>query len=196
MVLKDDSYALRIRASIQVAEDWIFDESNIDKMRCLENDFLSTLEQGKNIYFFGNGGSAAEASHLAAEFVGKCLVDSGPNSAFCLNDSLSVVTAIANDWSFSEIFSRQIKAHCKAGDLVIGLSTSGSTNVIEGLTQAFMQHCKVWLFTSKKFKGDENYGGGLVVANTKITSIAQELHLQIGHAVIEAVEKKVAENKL
>jgi D-sedoheptulose 7-phosphate isomerase len=177
--------------SVDVAQEWISKDTNLLAMNKLEDEIYQTLESGKVVYFFGNGGSAAEASHLAAEFVGKCLVDVGPQSSICLNDSLSSITAIANDWSFDEVFARQVNAHCRIGDLIVGLSTSGSNNVIQGLLAAESKGCKTWLFTSEKFEKLSEYKGNTIVANTTITSVAQELHLQIGHTIIESLEIRV-----
>lgn len=184
-------YQSRLRESMEVTENWILQNQNLAKMKQIEDDMYQTLKDGKSIYFFGNGGSAAESSHLAAEFVGKCLIDTGPQSAYSLNDSLSIVTAISNDWDYEKIFERQVMAHCRAGDLVIGLSTSGSANVIRGLEMAKNQGSRTWLFTCEKFEALSFYRENVLVANTKVTSIAQELHLQIGHAIIESLEVRM-----
>lgn len=181
--------------SVDVAQEWISKDLNLAKMKLLEDEIHQTLEDGNTVYFFGNGGSAAEASHLAAEFVGKCLVDIGPQSSICLNDSLSAITAIANDWNFEEIFTRQVMAHCKVGDLIIGLSTSGSPNVIQALQAGKSKGCRIWLFTSEKFEGLSEFIGNTIVANTRITSIAQELHLQIGHSIVESLEIRVKSSR-
>lgn len=178
----------RIEQSITVSNLWLSVEENILKMSRLKSEILDTLLVDRRLFFMGNGGSAAEASHLAAEFVGKCRLDSDPYPAICLNDSITSITAIANDWEFAESFSRQVRAHCRKGDLVIGLSTSGSKNVVDALRLAMKQGCKVWLFTSEKNKNLGFFGESEIVAPTLITSIAQELHLQIGHAIVESLE--------
>ena len=138
---------------------------------------------------FGNGGSSSEASHIAAEFVGKCVVDSGALPAICLNDSTAAITAIANDWGFDFIFSRQLEAYAKRGDLVIGLSTSGdSANVLNGLRKAKEIGCITSLWTSQRYKCETEDFDFIFKAPTNSTPRAQELHLQMGHALAEYVE--------
>jgi D-sedoheptulose 7-phosphate isomerase len=149
----------------------------------------TNMEQGNKILIFGNGGSSSEASHIAAEFVGKCVVDSGALPAICLNDSSASVTSIANDWGFEFIFSRQLDAHARAGDIAIGLSTSGgSINVLNGLSRARSLNCVTALWTSTKYLGASNEVDYLFKAPTNSTPRAQELHLQMGHALAEYVE--------
>ena len=151
----------------------------------------STLQEGNKILIFGNGGSAAEAAHIAAEFVGKCVVDTGALPAICLNDSIAAVTAIANDWGYDFIFSRQIKAHALKGDLVIGLSTSGNSfNVLQGLSTAKEIGCITSLWTSRRFNGTTTDLDFVFKAPTDSTTLTQELHLQMGHALAEYVESK------
>jgi len=95
------------------------------------------FDQGGKIAFVGNGGSAAEAMHIAAEFTGKCLIDHIPLPALCLNESQSALTAIANDYGVDQMFARMVRAHMRPGDLLIALSTSGrSRNIINALNQA------------------------------------------------------------
>lgn len=188
-------YYTRLQSSIELTQNWISKESNCVTMRALEDDIYQTLMNTGTVYFFGNGGSAAEASHFAAEFVGKCLIDVGPQSSICLNDSVAAMSAVANDWHFEDVFVRQVRAHCKSGDLTIGLTTSGSRNVIRALQSADSQGCRTWLFTSDKFTEISEYQGNAIVANTTVTSIAQELHLQIGHAIIESLELRVNKSR-
>ena len=106
----------------------------IDLLINLAKDIYSAFNEGHKIAFVGNGGSAAEAMHLAAEFTGKCIIDHDPLPALCLNESQSAITAIANDYGVEEIFARQVKAHMGAGDILIAMSTSGkSPNVLKEL---------------------------------------------------------------
>lgn len=149
----------------------------------------SNLDLGNKILIFGNGGSASEASHIAAEFVGKCVIDSGALPAICLSDSSASITAVANDWGFEFIFSRQLDAHARTGDLAIGLTTSGSSvNVLNGLSQARSLGCVTSLWTSTRFMGQPDEVDYLFKAPTNSTPRAQELHLQMGHALAEYIE--------
>lgn len=150
---------------------------------------IEVLRSGNKLIFFGNGGSAAEATHLAGEFVGKCLRDVGAQPALSLADSGPILTAIANDWNFEEVFSRQVKAFAKKGDFLIALSTSGnSKNVIMGLEEgkALGLHTSLW--TSNKFKGSLQQADFVLMINSTKTTTIQEFHLILGHLLCEFVE--------
>ena len=160
----------------------------IYKILNLVSDLISQFNSGNKVLIFGNGGSAAEAMHIAAEFTGKCILDHRPLPVLCLNESQSSITAITNDFGFEEIFSRNISAFAEAGDIVIGLSTSGkSKNVLKGLEMALEKRCKVILWTGDqdvKMKNIEIWK-----APTKTTPRIQEIHLIWGHLISELVEE-------
>jgi D-sedoheptulose 7-phosphate isomerase len=177
--------------SIEVTSSWIDSPNFLDFLEFSET-VLKCLQNKGKIIIFGNGGSASEASHIAGEFVGKCVQDNGAFPALCLNDSPAAITAIANDWNFEHVFARQIQAHANARDVVIGLSTSGaSMNVLNGLSEAKKKDCVTSLWTSEKFQGllagylKPDY---LFIAPVKDTPRAQELHLKMGHALAEYIE--------
>jgi D-sedoheptulose 7-phosphate isomerase len=140
----------------------------------------------------GNGGSAAEATHLAAEFVGKCVVDHEPWPAISLNDSMSAITAISNDWSFDEIFARQVRAHAKPNSLFVGLTTSGkSKNVLEALKTANSLGSKTALLTSQQGAEYSKEFVDIILAVPSIqTPRIQELHLFWGHLLAEVLESR------
>jgi D-sedoheptulose 7-phosphate isomerase len=168
---------------------WLRDSKQIESFLDLVKLTIQTITSGKKIIFFGNGGSAAEASHLAGEFVGKCEFDVGAQSAISLTDSGPILTAIANDWDFEEIFARQVKALGASGDLLIGLSTSGgSKNVLNALREGRSRGIKTSLWTSDKFQEQEDEIDILIKAPTSRTPRAQELHLLLGHVLCEYVE--------
>jgi D-sedoheptulose 7-phosphate isomerase len=172
-----------------IINDWSSNEVEVDSFLRLVDSTTSTLRNDGKIIFFGNGGSAAEASHLAGEFVGKCETDVGAQPAISLTDSGPILTAIANDWDFDEVFARQIKAVGKPGDLIIGLSTSGSsTNVLRGLLEGKQNGLKTSLWTSTRFNGETHFIDHLLIAPTERTPRAQELHLILGHVLCEYVE--------
>ena len=108
---------------------------------------VRALKNGNKLAFVGNGGSASEAIHLAAEFTGKCLVDHEPLHAVCLNESQSSLTAIANDYGFDQVFARQVAAQLKEGDILYALSTSGqSKNIIRALDVAAERGVRTYLW--------------------------------------------------
>jgi D-sedoheptulose 7-phosphate isomerase len=150
---------------------------------------IETYESGRRVYTFGNGGSAADAQHFAAELVGRYRRERAPLPASALSVDPSVVTCIANDYAFDELFARQVQALARRGDVVIGFTTSGrSPNVVRGLAAAREAGARTVLFS-----GD---GGGdaaaqadhaLLVPSTTTARI-QELHLLLVHLVIDQVD--------
>jgi D-sedoheptulose 7-phosphate isomerase len=141
------------------------------------------------VLLFGNGGSAAQAQHLAAEFSGRFLLERPAWAGLALTTDTSALTAIANDYGFAQVFARQVRAHGRAGDIAIGLSTSGeSANVVEAFQAA--RELKI---TTIAFSGN---GGGRIAALGDIAIVGpsgpswmvQEVHLALGHIVCELVE--------
>jgi len=154
---------------------------------------VSAYCAGHKALFFGNGGSAADAQHLAAEFVGRYLHQREPLPALALNANSSAVTAIGNDYGYDQVFARQLKALATPGDVAVGISTSGnSPNVIEAVRCAR----RLGLFTIAL----TGLSGGrlrdlvdvLIAVPSDETPRIQECHILIGHALCDAVEQVVA----
>lgn len=147
---------------------------------------IKTLRSNGKILFMGNGGSAADAQHLAAEFVGRFRNERKALPAIALTTDTSIITAIANDYSFNEIFSRQISAICNSGDVVVGISTSGnSENVFQGLSMAKKKGAHTVAFSGGS-------GGRVsmevelsIIVSTDNTARIQEMHILIGHIICE-----------
>jgi D-sedoheptulose 7-phosphate isomerase len=155
----------------------------------------TAIQCGRKLLFFGNGGSAADAQHLAAELVGRYLKDRAPIAAIALTTDTSVLTATSNDYAFKDIFSRQVQALCRPGDVAIGISTSGqSTNVINGLRAAR----KIGA-TAAALTGGNQYdllddATDLVVRVPSFdTPRIQEMHMLLGHALCAALEEACCE---
>jgi D-sedoheptulose 7-phosphate isomerase len=151
-----------------------------------------SLAAGGTLWLFGNGGSAADAQHFAAEFVGRFREDRRPLAAIALTTNTSALTAIANDYGFEHVFSRQLEAHARPGDVAVGISTSGkSPNVRSGLEAAG----RLGLTTGALTGGD---GGDLravasecIVVPASSTARIQECHIVIGHALSALVEEQL-----
>jgi len=178
-----------IQKRIDDARSVYLNETSLDASRIegLAKLIHETFESGHKIAFVGNGGSAAEAMHLAAEFTGKCVIEHKPLPALCLNESQSALTAIGNDYGIEFVFSRQVEAHLKAGDLLIALSTSGkSKNILNALKSARDQgvHSILWM---GEFDIELKEVDVWKVPSTSTPRI-QEMHLTWGHVVAEAVE--------
>jgi D-sedoheptulose 7-phosphate isomerase len=154
---------------------------------------VATYEQGGRLFTCGNGGSAADAQHLAAELVGRYSLDRRPLAATALSVDPSVLTCIGNDFSFDDVFARQVRALVRAGDVLIGFTTSGrSGNVVRALAAAREQRATTVLFTGGD-GGDalEHADHALVVPSTTTARI-QEMHLLLLHLVIEQVDRWAA----
>jgi len=155
---------------------------------------IDAYRNGGKVVLFGNGGSAADAQHIVAELVGKFLLKRQAFPAVALNTNTSIVTAIANDYSYDEVFSRQVAALVTDKDVVIGISTSGnSKNVVDAIALAKKKGAKTIGLTG----GD----GGELAKIAELTLIVpsdstpriQEAHITIGHIICEIVERELAE---
>tara|TARA_B100001057_G_C22700377_1_gene891455 strand:+ start:277 stop:852 length:576 start_codon:yes stop_codon:yes gene_type:complete len=154
---------------------------------------IEALKENKKIILFGNGGSAGDAQHLAAELVGRYKKERKGYPAIALTTDSSAITAIGNDYGFENIFSRQIEALAQEGDVIIGISTSGkSTNVLKGLELAKKMKCKTIMLTGKKKVSKK-----VVDLNISVPSIntprIQEMHITIGQIICGLIEKSLTE---
>ena len=156
------------------------------------NVITAALKKGNKILLFGNGGSAADAQHLAAEFVNRFLIERPPLPAIALTTDTSIITSIGNDYDFAQIFAKQIRAIGQPGDVAIGMSTSGvSPNVLRGLEIAK----KMGLVTIGLTGRD---GGQIAQAvdyclNVSSNSVPriQEVHITLGHVICELVDYRL-----
>ena len=170
-------------------EEWTRSKSQINTFLKLVDAVIDTLQKKRKLIFFGNGGSAAEASHLAGEFIGKCEQDVGAQPAISLTDSGVLLTAISNDWSYEEVFCRQLKALAQPGDMAIGLSTSGtSKSVLSALQLGKTLELQTSLWTSTRYTDGLGVIDYLIKVPSLRTPRAQEIHLFIGHTLCEYVE--------
>lgn len=146
---------------------------------------------GHTVFWFGNGGSAADAQHLAAELVGRFRIARKAFPSIALTTDTSSLTAISNDFDFSEVFARQVEALVKKGDIVVGISTSGnSKNVVKGLKAAKALGAKTIALTGKTGGKVKLHANLLLAVPSDITSHIQEAHIMIGHIICHLVEQK------
>ena len=148
-----------------------------------------TVLNGKKLLIAGNGGSAADAQHIAAEFTGRFVKERKPLAAIALSTDTSALTAISNDYGFDQVFSRQLEALAQPGDLFLAISTSGNSgNVIKALGSAKKIGCKT-LGLSGRDGGKMNALCDLnIVVPSEITARIQEIHILIGHVFCKAVD--------
>jgi D-sedoheptulose 7-phosphate isomerase len=153
---------------------------------------VTALRNGNKIFFMGNGGSAAEAQHLSAELVGHFMSQSKPYAAIALNTDTSALTAIGNDYNFNEIFSRQLSALAKPGDIAIYLSTSGkSENILEAMKIGRTLGLVNIAFTGLKTTWMRQFSDYYIAVPSSRTPQIQEGHLILGHLLCEYIENEM-----
>ncbi len=169
-----------------------FVREHADKIVQVSQVIARALRDGRKVLLFGNGGSATDASHLAAEFVGRYHRDRAPLPAIALATDMAAVTCIANDYAYDEIFARQVRAHGQKGDVAIAISTSGNSfNVLKGVQAAKEAGLTTvgWTGgTGGKLAGMVDYP--FVVPST-VTARIQESHITLGHVLCELIEEQV-----
>jgi len=181
------------KESIAVKERFV--EENIDTIIEVSILLADTFNRGNKLMLFGNGGSASDASHIAAEFVNRFKKERPAFPAIALNTDMAVITSIANDYDYSEIFARQVKALGQDNDVVIAISTSGSSpNILKAVNVARRKKLKTIAFTGAK--GDElaSKCDYLFVVASPDTPRVQETHITLGHVLCQMVEEILFES--
>lgn len=149
----------------------------------------SSIKAGGKILICGNGGSAADSQHFAAELIGRFYFDRQPLPAIALSTDSSILTCVGNDYSFDDIFSRQVSALALSNDVIFGISTSGkSSNVLKAFEAAKDSHCSTLLLTGDKKGCIEDISDVVIRAPSKDTARIQEMHLLIEHSICESIE--------
>lgn len=158
----------------------------------LADSITASLSGGGKILLFGNGGSAADAQHIAAEFVNRFRLNRPPLAAIALTTDTSILTSIANDFDYDQVFSKQVQALANRGDVVIGISTSGnSPNVVMGLESARDQGATTVGFTGGNPGAMAPLCDILISAASADTPRIQEVHIFLAHCLCELVEKEM-----
>jgi D-sedoheptulose 7-phosphate isomerase len=167
-----------------------FIRQNAELLNQMVKIVVNAFKAGNKVLLFGNGGSAADAQHIAAEFINRFLIERPPLPAIALTTDTSILTSISNDYGYVDSFSKQVKALGKEGDVAIGISTSGSApNVIKAM--------KVAREIGLKTVGLTGMDGGelakivdlAIVVNSQVTPRIQEVHITIGHVLCEMVDR-------
>ena len=176
-----------LRESIGVKENFI--KENTTKIAFFAEKIALALTSDRKLLLCGNGGSAADAQHIAAEFINRYELERPPLPAIALTTDTSILTSVGNDYSFNEIFSKQVKALGVEGDVLLAISTSGnSTNVIEAVKAAK----SLGIFTVGLTGGEGGQLASLVdlslVVKSRVTSRIQETHILVGHIICELVD--------
>jgi D-sedoheptulose 7-phosphate isomerase len=179
-----------IEQSISVKQSILTDEDILSTIDDIVSICVTALKNGNKILFCGNGGSAADAQHLAAELSGKFYFDRPPLAAESLTVNTSYLTAISNDFSFNEIFSRLIEGNGKKGDILFGISTSGnSENIIKAFQQCKKQGIITIGLTGESGGKLKDFSNFIIKVPSIDTPRIQESHIMIGHIICEQIEK-------
>lgn len=181
-----------IRSSIDAKTQMLMDENLVRTMGDIVEAVVAAFQSGNHVYFCGNGGSAADAQHLAAEFSGRFYKNRKALPAEALHCNTSYLTAVANDYSFDVVYSRMIDGLGKKGDVLVGLSTSGnSKNIVSALETAQAKGMVTVGFTGATGGLLKTVSHFLINAPSTDTPRVQECHLLAGHIICQLVEEKV-----
>jgi D-sedoheptulose 7-phosphate isomerase len=180
-----------IHASIAVKTALLANEQLIASIEKVTQVVTAAFKQGNRLYFCGNGGSAADAQHLAAEFSGRFYVDRDALPAEALHCNTSYLTAVGNDYGYDVVYSRIVKGICREGDVLIGLSTSGnSTNIIKAFEAAREKKVTTIGLTGEPGGSMKSLSDHWLNVPSTDTPRIQESHIMIGHIICELVEEQ------
>jgi D-sedoheptulose 7-phosphate isomerase len=181
-----------IRASIDVKELLLKNAKVISVVARVAEVLVDAFQKGNKVLLFGNGGSAADAQHIAAEFVGRFAFDRPALPALALNANTSCITAIGNDYGFDLVFSRQLEALARSGDVAVGISTSGqSPNIIRAMSTATKMGIHTVGLTGSGGRGLKDVVEHCICVPSTETPRIQECHILIGHVISELVEQTI-----
>ena len=186
----------KIEESISLKTSLLSNTEILNAVNNTINDIVTCYKAGGKVLWCGNGGSAADAQHLAAELSGRFYYDRPPLFSEALHVNTSYITAVANDYSYDIIYSRLVEAMGKKGDVLIGLSTSGnSANVIKALEKANEMGITTIAFTGKTGGKMNGIGKYLINIPSTDTPRIQECHMLLGHTICELVEMNLFPKK-
>lgn len=181
-----------IQSSIHTKQQLLQDEKLLKTIAATVDVIVNAFKNHKRIYFCGNGGSAADAQHLAAEFSGRFYKDRKALPAEALHCNTSYLTAVANDYSFDDIYSRLIDGIGDRGDVLVGLSTSGnSANIIKAFETARKKEMITVGFTGDRGGKMKTLSDHLINIPSSDTPRIQESHIMIGHIICQLVEESI-----
>jgi D-sedoheptulose 7-phosphate isomerase len=182
-----------LKESIQVKQALF---NHIDTIQAISDALLQALKSHHKILLCGNGGSAADAQHVAAEFVGRFARERAAWPAMALTTNTSILTAIGNDYSFDRVFARQVEAFAVPGDVIVGISTSGNAaNVIAAMKTARELGCQTIGFTGENGGRLKDGVDICLHAPSNVTARIQEVHIVVWHIVCEMIEQELSAEK-
>ena len=181
-----------VSKSIEIKKSILSDEILIGGIGTVVDMITSALRAGNKVFFCGNGGSAADAQHIASELSGRFYADRRPFDAEALHCNTSYLTAVANDYGFEAVYSRLLRASAKKGDVLVGISTSGnSQNVVNAFEAAREMGVKTVAMTGAEGGRLKPLSDVLLAVPSDDTPRIQECHILMGHIICEIVEKNM-----
>lgn len=181
-----------IQSSIEVKQNLLSDDLLLKQLEVVVEVVTNAFKNGNAVYFAGNGGSAADAQHLAAEFSGRFYKDRKALPSDALHCNSSYLTAVANDYSYDVIYARLLEGLAKPGDVLIGISTSGnSANIVKAFEMAKTIGVITIGFTGAKGGQMKDLGDYLINVPSNTTPRIQESHILVGHIICELVEENI-----
>ena len=181
-----------VRASIDVKQVILNNETLVGHIETVANKIIAAFNAGNKVLFCGNGGSAADAQHLAAEFSGRFYTDRNPLPSEALHCNTSYLTAVANDYGYDKVYSRLLKGMGKEGDILVGLSTSGnSPNIVAAFEQARLMNVTTVAMTGIGGGKMKDLSDCLINIPSEDTPRIQECHITIGHIICQIVEERL-----
>lgn len=182
----------RLREAIAVCDSLLDDSAIAETIDQAVEAIVVSLRNGGKVLLCGNGGSAADAQHLAAELVGKFCLERQPLPAIALADNVAALTAVSNDYAYRDVFARAVNGLGNAGDVLIGLSTSGrSVNVIEAISVARERDLVTIAFVGAAGSPMEQLSDHVLRVDAPSTARVQEAHMLLGHTIFELVEREL-----
>ena len=178
----------QIEKSAALKDDVI--SKHVDIINAIANKIINAYSNNNKVIWFGNGGSAADAQHLSCELVSKFLLDREAIPSIALTTNTSILTAVSNDYRYEDVFKRQVEALAQKGDILIGITTSGtSPNVLKALEVGKKKGTINIAFTGKKTAEIKEFVDYLIDIPSKETPRIQESHIMVGHIVCDLVER-------
>jgi D-sedoheptulose 7-phosphate isomerase len=180
------------RRSRETLERAASDRDLMTAVVAIADRIVKSLRDGGKVLLAGNGGSAADAQHIAAELVGRYVTDRAPLAAIALTTDTSALTAISNDYTFDQVFERQLRALGRRGDVFIGITTSGkSPNILAALKAARDLGIATVGFTGTKGAAMRSLCDHMLIAPSDETALVQQIHMTAAHAICGAVEQEL-----
>jgi len=193
--VSQDPIATHLATSLAALQRAAQDSALLDVAHRIAAAMIAALRSGQKILIIGNGGSAADAQHIAAEIIGRYKQDRPAYAAIALTTDTSVLTSIANDYGFEQIFARQVEGLGRRGDVLLALSTSGkSPNILSALRLARERGLVTVGFTGSKGENLRALCDHLLIAPSDDTPVIQQIHLAVAHGICDRIEQSMMQN--